>query len=558
MMTVCPRCGTPGIGRERFCRVCGSQLQAANLPPYPPEGDEWPQYQPPYPQENAWQTPPQDGQPFMLPQDGQPFMPPQDGQPFMPPQDGQPFMPLQDGQPFMPPQDGQPFMPPHDGQPFMPPQGGMPFMPPQDGLPFMPPQDGQPFMLPQEEQPPVPQQDEAPQWPQQDEPPPVPQQDEQPQPSVQDEPPQPQRRTRRRQAGQQETGQPETGQPVDEQPQPVSPEPQTIPSQLQNVQPEPQPVPPQPEPAQPARPRINGPLFTPQLSRNAGSPDTSSSEDKKKQHRKILIIGMIILAVVLILLFVFLLSGKGKKDDTSAQSARPSSPPRKEIDFSGIKGDGDTVMFGYYEQDNNPDNGPEPIEWIAIEVWEGEKALLVSRYALDAKPYNTEPVDVTWDQCSLREWLNNDFLNAAFDRKEQDVIITKYQDAGYIWPGARSGDYTEDKIFLLTKSDIDAINIDVFTGDEGRMCAPTDYAIANGAWVSSEYQADGRRAGPWWLRNPGYYQNSAAFVDEDGSVRFYTVSQEKYAVRPAVWVSLEAPAPTPESRQTDTPDSLWP
>ena len=48
---------------------------------------------------------------------------------------------------------------------------------------------------------------------------------------------------------------------------------------------------------------------------------------------------------------------------------------------------GAVVMFGSYEQDNQPDNGAEPIEWLVLAQSEG-KALLVSRYALDCQPYN--------------------------------------------------------------------------------------------------------------------------------------------------------------------------
>ena len=33
---------------------------------------------------------------------------------------------------------------------------------------------------------------------------------------------------------------------------------------------------------------------------------------------------------------------------------------------------GDTVTFGRYEQDNNPGNGPEPIDWIVLRLPRGE------------------------------------------------------------------------------------------------------------------------------------------------------------------------------------------
>ena len=40
---------------------------------------------------------------------------------------------------------------------------------------------------------------------------------------------------------------------------------------------------------------------------------------------------------------------------------------------------GDTVVFGRYEQDNNMENGPEPIEWIVLNVDDGKALLLTGR-----------------------------------------------------------------------------------------------------------------------------------------------------------------------------------
>ena len=56
------------------------------------------------------------------------------------------------------------------------------------------------------------------------------------------------------------------------------------------------------------------------------------------------------------------------------------------IDFSLIS-KGDYFTFGAYEQDNNLANGPEPIEWIVL-AKEEKKILIISRYGIDACPYN--------------------------------------------------------------------------------------------------------------------------------------------------------------------------
>ncbi|MBP3696995.1 MAG: hypothetical protein J6J45_05560, partial [Clostridia bacterium] len=75
-----------------------------------------------------------------------------------------------------------------------------------------------------------------------------------------------------------------------------------------------------------------------------------------------------------------------------------------DADFSDTQV-GDYITFGSYEQDNDLSNGKEPIEWLVLDKQDG-KVLVISKYALDAKPYNDEYVDVTWETCTLRSWLN--------------------------------------------------------------------------------------------------------------------------------------------------------
>ena len=36
----------------------------------------------------------------------------------------------------------------------------------------------------------------------------------------------------------------------------------------------------------------------------------------------------------------------------------------------------ETVRFGRYDQDNDPENGPEPIEWIVLEEKDGKRLCL--------------------------------------------------------------------------------------------------------------------------------------------------------------------------------------
>lgn len=83
---------------------------------------------------------------------------------------------------------------------------------------------------------------------------------------------------------------------------------------------------------------------------------------------------------------------------------------------------GSYVTFGEYPQTAEGED-MTPIEWLVL-ARNGSNALLISRYGLDTKPYNTSDIKVTWSSCTLRTWLNNVFYNKAFSAAEQKAIMT--------------------------------------------------------------------------------------------------------------------------------------
>ena len=210
---------------------------------------------------------------------------------------------------------------------------------------------------------------------------------------------------------------------------------------------------------------------------------------------------------------------------------------------------GGIVTFGRYEQDGNEENGPEEIEWIVLDVLDG-KVLLLSKYGLEVKPYNTEHTEVTWETCTLRAWLNSDFLNKSFSTEEQSAILTTEVDnsgaQGYSKWSTSGGNNTQDKIFLLSYAEANRYLGVTFKDRNNTLSrvAPTDYAIKTGAWTSDSYQtADVKPAGWWWLRSPGNYLDpgSAAGVDYDGSIYSDDVSHvDSTVVRPVFWLNLNA------------------
>ena len=190
---------------------------------------------------------------------------------------------------------------------------------------------------------------------------------------------------------------------------------------------------------------------------------------------------------------------------------------------------GDTVFFGAYEQDNNTSNGKEDVEWLVLEVKDG-KALVVSKYALDCKQYNTSNTDVTWETCTLRKWLNNDFINAAFSSYEKAMIPTVTVSADK--NSTNPGNATQDQVFLLSITEANKY----FGSDSARQCKPTDYAVANGSRESHSGNLCW-----WWLRSPGSTQDSAAYVYSSGGVieSGNDVDYNDGAVRPAMWISIK-------------------
>ena len=187
---------------------------------------------------------------------------------------------------------------------------------------------------------------------------------------------------------------------------------------------------------------------------------------------------------------------------------------------------GDTVFFGEYEQDKDISSGKEDIAWLVL-AKENNKIFVVSEKALDCQPYNIDQyANVTWETCTLRKWLNTDFINSAFssDEKAKISTVTVSADKNPKY-GTDPGNATQDQVFLLSIAEANKF----FDYDNIRTCRLTDYAAAK---TSTGWY--------WWLRSPGDYHGLAAYVNFDGSVsnNGYIVSNSSVAVRPAMWVSI--------------------
>lgn len=163
-----------------------------------------------------------------------------------------------------------------------------------------------------------------------------------------------------------------------------------------------------------------------------------------------------------------------------------------------------------------------------------DKVLVISKYALDRKQYNTEYTDVTWETFTLRKWQNNEFTNTAFssDKKEKISVVTISTDENPEY-NTNSGNAIQDQVFLLSITEANTY----FNSESTRMCEATNYAVAKGAYVN--FVNDNCW---WWLRSPGYFQDVAAFVGSGGNIieRGFVAKDDVIAVRPALWINLNA------------------
>ena len=192
---------------------------------------------------------------------------------------------------------------------------------------------------------------------------------------------------------------------------------------------------------------------------------------------------------------------------------------------------GSMITLGHYEQDNDLTNGQEPIEWRVLKI-EGDTVLLVSRYALDAQPYNEKPAVASWIKCTLRAWLNDQFYNAAFTDEEKQCIVTREI-------VNRKEASTADPVFLLSTDEAKQL----FANHPDRQADPTAYAIAQGAYISTKYTGKVQ----WWCRTTSWESRyRAAYIAASGGVMtcggnsFGAVENAKLVVRPAIYVTLES------------------
>lgn len=174
------------------------------------------------------------------------------------------------------------------------------------------------------------------------------------------------------------------------------------------------------------------------------------------------------------------------------------------------------------------------IDWRVLAV-ENKKVLLISDKILEKRPYNTEIKDTTWEQCTLRKYLNNDFYN-SLGRDKLRIAENHNPNPNNPWYETNGGNATTDKVFLLSLDEVVkyfgdsgalAQKQNVYFGDQYNNARIAKYSSVGACWW-------------WWPRSPGRYSNYAALIRGDGIVNVYGgyVDYDTGGVRPAFWLNL--------------------
>ena len=166
---------------------------------------------------------------------------------------------------------------------------------------------------------------------------------------------------------------------------------------------------------------------------------------------------------------------------------------------------GDLVKYGEYE-------------WIVLDS-EDDKRLIITKDSVCEKEYNERNCETIWEDCTLRQWLNNDFFHEIYDDFsyndesiiERSLISNTNNASNYC---TTDGEDTLDYIFLLS----------------------IDEALKYSKYVLVENETDET---DWWLRNVGgMYSGTAWCVNPYGRFQHGNDVGIPMGVRPAMWVEI--------------------
>ena len=203
-------------------------------------------------------------------------------------------------------------------------------------------------------------------------------------------------------------------------------------------------------------------------------------------------------------------------------------------------------------------------DWRVLDV-QGRQALLLSSAVLEKRAYHKDKVNISWEQCALRQYLNNDFYDKLPDSDKDRIAQRTIPNREHPWFGTEGGNDTSDKIFLLSIKE--ALQ---YLGDGNlarqEMSAEEKQYLGSFGWMKDnvpdwfekagypkssffiDFHGNAKRVAKdssgtdswWWLRSPGLLGSAAVSVFAAGNVNMAGSGTylDEGGVRPALWLNL--------------------
>ena len=169
---------------------------------------------------------------------------------------------------------------------------------------------------------------------------------------------------------------------------------------------------------------------------------------------------------------------------------------------------GDSFELGKWSMDGNA----KPIRWTVLSI-NSMFLVCMADEPVAYYPWNSEEGVCTWNDCSLRKWLNEDFKDAAFSKKEAKAVMRQMVVNTIYTDDPDAGLDTWDYVYIPTLTELKTYNADL---------KPEDLALG----------------AEWWLRDHGADGSTGAFVDAEGNVQAEGAALTEYkAVRPVIVVT---------------------
>ena len=197
---------------------------------------------------------------------------------------------------------------------------------------------------------------------------------------------------------------------------------------------------------------------------------------------------------------------------------------------------GDKIIFGEYE-------------WRVLYI-QNNTALIITEYIIEQRAYHDAYKDITWADCSLRKYLNDEFYGKFTAADQTRVIPVINENPDNQWYGSKGGADTMDSIFLLS---LEEVTCQYFGDSSSKLYSP---GKNQRYWFQRKDENNSNRVTRlkgeewstwWWLRSPGRVSVKAVYVHGDGNIGIQgnnilkgniADGECKGGVRPALWLML--------------------